>query len=52
MDYEKQQRDGHKAIEQKKQGCYYCYLFEGCHTAVWRNGKTCDLFNIDKDKIK
>lgn len=52
MNYNKQQEEGHKRIEERKDGCYYCLSFKDCHTAVWRSGSTCDLFGIDKDKIK
>lgn len=43
-DYIQEQEDGHRKIEERRQGCYYCRHFNGCHTAVWRKGQTCDLF--------
>ena len=42
---ERRQIDGHERIAVRKQGCSYCIHFNGCHTAVWRGGNTCDLFN-------
>ena len=50
------QYERRKAIKEYKMGCWYCIHFghslqyPGCHTAAWRNGKTCDLFMIDNDK--
>lgn len=43
-DYVYEQIDGHQLIQEQKQGCFYCVYFNGCHTAVWRHGQTCDLF--------
>lgn len=51
-EYVKEQIDGHDRIAERKDGCFYCAYFKGCHTAVWRSGQTCDLFQIDKKKIK
>ena len=42
--YIQEQIDGHKKIMDEKQGCSYCVYVNGCHTAVWRKGQTCDLF--------
>jgi len=43
-EYAQEQQEGHTRIEEQKGGCFYCVYFKGCHTAVWRNGQTCDLF--------
>lgn len=43
-EYIQEQQEGHARIEEQKGGCFYCVYFQGCHTAVWRNGQTCDLF--------
>lgn len=43
-DYTREQIEGHDIIREQKQGCYYCRYFDGCHTAVWRKGQTCELF--------
>lgn len=39
------QVSGHAEIKERGLGCSECMHFNGCHTAVWRKGKTCDLFN-------
>jgi len=43
-EYVTEQIEGHEKIKEQKQGCYYCRYLDGCHTAVWRKGQTCDLF--------
>ena len=43
-EYVQEQQEGHAKIEKQKGGCFYCVYFQSCHTAVWRNGQTCDLF--------
>lgn len=44
-EYVQEQIEGHKRIEERKDGCFFCIHLNGCHTAVWRKGKTCDLFD-------
>ena len=43
-EYAQEQQEGHMRIEEQKDGCFYCVYFKECHTTVWRNGQTCDLF--------
>ena len=51
-EYVQEQIEGHEKIEERKDGCFYCAYFNGCHTAVWRKGQTCDLFIVDKNKAR
>lgn len=51
-EYVQEQIEGHEKIKERKDGCFYCAYFNGCHTAVWRKGQTCELFIIDNNKIK
>lgn len=50
--YVQEQIEGHENIVERKDGCFFCAYFNGCHTAVWRKGQTCDLFIADKSKLK
>jgi len=50
--YVEEQIIGHQKIQEQKQGCYYCAYFNGCHTATWRKGDTCDLFSINSKMVK
>jgi len=45
------EEEARKKIVEQKKGCWYCSYFIRCHTVGWRDGKTCDLFIIDKDKL-
>lgn len=51
-DYIQEQIEGHESITEREDGCFFCAYFNGCHTAVWRKGQTCDLFVADKRKLK
>lgn len=50
-DYVQEQVEGHNNIAERKDGCFFCAYFNGCHTAVWRRGQTCELFYVDKNKL-
>ena len=50
-DYLQEQIEGHNNIAERKASCFFCTYFNGCHTAVWRRGQTCELFCADKNKL-